>query len=73
MCRVAWRTAGSSVSTTSELLPEPETPVTAMNRPSGNFTETPLRLFARAPEMTMARELVVRRRLGTGMQSLPQR
>ena len=39
---------------TSELLPAPETPVTAVNTPSGNETSTPLKLFSRAPRTTIA-------------------
>ena len=41
--------AGASVSVTSELLPEPETPVTTVSVPSSILAETFLRLFAEAP------------------------
>ena len=40
------------ISLTSELLPEPLTPVTAMNAPSGKATSMFLRLFWRAPLTT---------------------
>src|SRR5689334_5937104 len=41
-------TAAYSVSLTSVLLPEPETPVTQVNRPTGTSTVTPFRLLPRA-------------------------
>ena len=41
--------AGYSVPLTSVDLPEPETPVTQMNRPIGKSTSTESRLFPRAP------------------------
>ena len=37
------------VSNTSELLPDPETPVNTVNRRLGNSMSTSLRLFSRAP------------------------
>ena len=46
---------------TSELLPEPETPVMTMNVPSGNRTVTLRRLFSRAPRRTSALPFPVRR------------
>ena len=52
---------------TSELLPEPETPVMTMNVPSGNRTVTLRRLFSRAPRRTSALPLPVRRVSGIGI------
>ena len=45
--RARYRTSETSV-----LLPEPETPVTATKRASGNVTSTFLRLCSRAPRTT---------------------
>ena len=42
---------------TSELLPEPLTPVTQTNRPSGISTSTFLRLFCRAPTTVSRRSV----------------
>ena len=44
--------ARAKVSFTSELLPEPLTPVTTQSTPSGNATSTFLRLCSRAPRTT---------------------
>ena len=41
--------AARTVSLMSVDLPEPETPVTQVNRPIGNATSIPLRLLPRAP------------------------
>jgi hypothetical protein len=45
----AWRRALSRISLTSVLLPEPETPVTHTNPPSGNAASTELEVVRRAP------------------------
>ena len=51
--RVEWCTAlvraGAIVSVTSELLPEPETPVTTVSVPNSIWAETFFRLFALRP------------------------
>ena len=52
------------MSVTSVLFPLPETPVTAMNRPSGNSTSSPFRLCSRAPFTTMLFPLPFRRVVG---------
>jgi hypothetical protein len=52
------------VSTTSVDLPEPETPVTQMNRPSGSRHVTSFRLLPRAPVTTSSRVASARRRVG---------
>ena len=55
-------------------LPDPDTPVTAMNMPSGNATSTPRRLCSLAPLTTTSLVLErFRRVLGTGMTSRPVR
>src|ERR671911_2977150 len=43
------RDSAAIVSNTSELLPEPETPVNTVSRRFGSSTLTCLRLFSRAP------------------------
>ena len=52
---------------TSDDLPEPDTPVTPMNVPSGNATSTLLRLFSVAPRTTIASPLPGRRSAGIGI------
>ena len=61
------------MSVTSVLLPEPETPVTAVNVPSGKRTSRSCRLWARAPTTSSARPLPVRRRAGMGTLRSPRR
>ena len=54
--------AGASVSFTSELLPEPLTPVTQTNAESGNVAVTSFRLLVVTPSMVIAlRKLIGRR------------
>ena len=62
-----------SVSSTSVDLPEPETPVTTVNAPTGKCAVMFLRLCSRQPEMVrkrgswfVARGLPARRSLGEG-------
>ena len=50
-----WFACVNSVSFTSVDLPEPDTPVTQVNRPSGNSAFTFLRLLPRAPFTWMTR------------------
>ena len=67
--RLRWRTWS-----TSEDLPEPETPVTQTRSPSGRSTVTSLRLFSRAPRTR--RRLAGsgrRRRVGPGIARRPAR
>ena len=54
-------------------LPEPDTPVTATSRPSGNSTSTSWRLCSRAPSTTRCSPLPGRRTAGTGMDLAPER
>ena len=65
------------MSSTSELLPEPVTPVTTVTTPSGNRTSTFLRLCCRAPLITIAgppaSRPAGRRFVGTGIAVLPLR
>ena len=60
------------MSSTSVDLPEPETPVTTTNKPSGNATSMFFRLLARAPMTLMALPFGERRTFGTGMRALPE-
>ena len=53
--------------------PEPDTPVTAMNFPSGKRAVTFCRLFSRAPVTSIKRPFPVRRSVGTGMARLPDK
>ena len=53
--------------------PEPETPVTAINFPSGNLTDTFLRLFSLAPLTSIKRPLPTRRSVGTGIDLAPDK
>ena len=64
--KTAVASARYRMSVTSVLLPEPETPVTAVNVPSGKRTSTSRRLWARAPTTSSALPLPVRRRVGMG-------
>ena len=59
--------ARSSTSCTSVDLPEPETPVTATNSPSGIATSMFLRLCSLAPRIFSQRSLGARRICGVGM------
>lgn len=62
------------MSLTSVDLPEPETPVIAVNVPSGKPTVTSLRLCSRAPWTVSWRFLSRSRRVaGIGMDRLPER
>src|SRR5712671_4348231 len=55
-------------------LPEPETPVTHTNRPTGSARSIFLRLFPRAPRSRNTRVLSKRRRVsGSGISSAPER
>src|SRR6185312_10084392 len=51
------------MSLTSDDLPDPDTPVTAVNVPSGNATSTLRRLCSRAPSTTSSRPGTTGRRL----------
>src|SRR5215216_341596 len=51
------------VSKASEDLPEPETPVTTVSRPTGMEKEIFLRLLTRAPRTSMASSIMVTKRL----------
>ncbi len=66
--RARYRTSETSV-----LLPEPETPVTATKRASGNVTSTFLRLCSRAPRITSDWPLPRRRVAGIWTWSSPRR
>src|SRR5258708_38045503 len=62
------------MSLTSVDLPDPETPVTATSKPSGNATSTPRRLCSAAPLTTTSRVLDrFRRACGTAITSRPVR
>ena len=62
------------MSLTSVDLPEPETPVTATNVPSGKLTSMFFRLFSRAPWTVSSRPGVSgRRTAGTGIDLRPER
>src|SRR3546814_5533403 len=54
-------------------LPDPDTPVTAVNTPSGNSTVRSFRLCSRAPFTTRHSLPGGRRLAGTGMERLPDR
>ena len=58
---------------TSVDLPEPLTPVTVIRTPSGISTSMSLRLFSRAPLMTIAPRVVGRRCFGVSIDSSPRR
>ena len=53
--------------------PEPETPVTAMNLPSGKRAVTSFKLFSAAPVNSIKRPLPTRRSVGTGIARFPER
>ena len=53
--------------------PEPDTPVTAINFPSGKRAVTFCKLFSRAPVTSIKRPLPVRRSVGTGIARLPDK
>src|SRR5690625_5486731 len=55
----------------SDDLPEPETPVTQINVPSGRRSGSPLRLCPVAPVRTISWPLPVRRSLGTAILRAP--
>ena len=57
------------MSLTSVDLPEPDTPVTQVNVPSGIFTGMPFRLCSRGLWIVMKCPLPFRRFAGTGMLS----
>ncbi len=59
------------MSATSVDLPEPETPVTTVNSPSGKDTSNSFKLLWRAPRTVIALPLGVRRSLGTGIFRAP--
>ena len=60
-----------STSFTSEDLPEPDTPVTQINSPSGKRTSIFLRLFSVAPRTVMAWPFPFRRVPGSGIRLRP--
>src|SRR5262245_42268844 len=61
------------ISLISVLLPEPDAPVMAMNRPSGNVTLMDLRLFSRAPRNVSVLPVPWRRPDGVLILRLPER
>ncbi|EUA35286.1 hypothetical protein I552_6076 [Mycobacterium xenopi 3993] len=62
------------MSLTSVDFPEPETPVTEVNTPSGKDTSMPRRLCSRAPTTVSRRRLSTGRRIaGTSILSAPDR
>ena len=63
--------AFSSVSLTSVLFPEPDTPVTQVRAPTGKPTSTPRRLFCRAPS-TVSHPRAARRTAGTSTPRRPR-
>ena len=73
--RCAWFTrfasAGASVSVTSELFPEPDTPVTTVSVPKGTSSVTFFRLFSVAPVSLSAPRRGLRRAEGTSMRRRP--
>ena len=60
-----------STSLTSELLPEPDTPVTTVIVDSGNDTFTPFKLLLRAPLTSIFLSVTSRRCSGTSIRFLP--
>ena len=60
------------ISFTRELFPEPDTPVTQVNTPIGNFTSMFFRLFSRAPRTVIHPE-GIRLSDGMGICSSPER
>jgi hypothetical protein len=65
------RSAGTSASMTSDDLPEPDTPVTAVKQPSGTSTSTPCRLCTCTPRSATWPERL-RRIAGIGIGSSPR-
>src|SRR5262249_30067898 len=65
--------ARSRMSLTSVDLPDPDTPVTATNLPSGDVTSMLRRLCSRAPFTTRLLPLPMRRTPGTGMLLRPDK
>ena len=65
--------ASRRMSPTSELLPEPLTPVTQTNRPSGISTSMSLRLCCRAPTIFRRRSVGGLRYAGTSIALRPER
>ena len=61
------------MSVTSEDLPDPLTPETAVKVPSGTATSMSFRLLARAPRITTCLPLPARRRGGMAISSSPRR
>ena len=61
------------MSFTSVDLPEPDTPVTAMQQPRGNETSMSRRLCSRAPRTVTTSPVPGRRRAGMGIDFLPDR
>ena len=61
------------ISFTSELLPEPDTPVIQVNVPSGIFTSMPFRLFSRAPFISRKLPFPVRRFSGSSIFFTPDK
>ncbi len=61
------------MSPTSELLPDPETPLTQTNRPSGKATSTSLRLCCRAPRTVSQRSPGGFRSVGMAIDFRPDR
>src|SRR5580700_8679478 len=75
-------TARASVSSISELLPEPDTPVTQTKVPSGMYKSTPRRLLRRAPRSPIhppagvsspSHDSRIRRVAGMGISLRPER
>ena len=63
--------AGAMVSVTSELLPEPETPVTTVSVPSSTLAVTSFRLLAEAPVTLIAPLRGLRRFSGRRISARP--
>ena len=61
------------ISFTSVDLPEPDTPVTQTNWPSGKVTSMSVRLCSRAPRTVMVLSVAGRRTAGTAMDRFPAR
>ena len=61
------------MSPTSELFPEPETPVTQTKSPSGNEASIPFRLLCRAPLIVRNRPSGTFRFLGISIDLVPAR
>ena len=72
-CRAFCASDRYRMSLTSVDLPEPLTPVTVVNRPSGMLTSMFFRLFSRAPRTTISPFMAGRRPFGTGIDRAPVR